>query len=209
MKKISKNFIIKGIRYAIEFILILQFIVISGTVFSIVRHSVKNQSEIVANKETDHATISSPPNNIMIALSNPDLGKYLNSIARKMNIFWDLCRLINVIFFTLITLQFRYIFRSFSTEDYFNHSNPERIKRIAIIIFIWVLADSALRYIPGIIIPYYVIYSSIGLNSLQHGYSYGIFGFNTKILTVSLIIYMLSVVFKYGNSLREESSLTI
>jgi hypothetical protein len=209
MKKISKNFIIKSIRYAIDFILILQFVVIIGTVFSIVRQSVKSQSEIVANKETDHATISSPFNNIMIALSNPDLGKYLDTIDKKMALFWNLCRLVNVILLTLITVQFRYIFRSFSPEDYFNQSNPERIKRIAIIIFIWVLADSALRYIPGIIIPDYLIYSSIGLNSLHHGNSYGIIGINTKMLTVSLIIYMLSIVFKYGNSLKEESSLTI
>ena len=209
MKKISKKLVIKGIRYAIDFILILQFVVIIGTVFLIVRLSVKDQSEIVANKETDHATISSPFNNIMIALSNPDLGKYLNTILRKMDIFWDLCRLVNVILFTLITLQFRYIFRSFSPEDYFNQSNPERIKRIAIIIFIWALADSALRYIPGIIIPYYLIYSSIGLNSLHHGNSYGIIGINTDILTVALIIYMLSIVFKYGKNLKEESSLTI
>ena len=33
MKKIGKKFIIKGIRYAIDFILILQFVVIIGTVF--------------------------------------------------------------------------------------------------------------------------------------------------------------------------------
>jgi hypothetical protein len=209
MKKISKDFVIKSIRYAIDFILILQFVVIIGTVFSIVRQSVKNQSEIVSNTGTDHATISSPFNNIMIALSNPELGKYLNTILRKMDIFWDLCRLVNVILFTLITLQFRYIFRSLSPEDYFNRSNPERIKRIAIFIFIWALADSALRYIPGIIIPDYLIYSSMGLNSLHHGYSYGIIGINTKMLTVALIIYMLSIVFKYGNNLKEESSLTI
>jgi len=209
MKKISKKLVIKGIRYAIDFILILQFVVIIGTVFKIFRLSVKEQSEIVANKETDHATISSPFNNIMIALSNPDLGKYLNTILRKMDIFWDLCRLVNVILFTLITLQFRYIFRSCSTEDYFNQSNPERIKGIAIIFLILALADSALRYIPGIIIPDYLIYSSIGLNSLHHGYSYGIFGINIKMLTVALIIYMLSIVFKYGNNLEEETSLTI
>jgi hypothetical protein len=209
MKKIGKEFIIKGIRYAIDFILILQFIVIVGTVFSIVRQSVINRSEIVANKETDHATISSPFNNIMIALSNPDLGKYLNTIVGKMDIFWNLCRLVNIILLTLITVQFRYIFRSFNPEDYFNQSNPERIKRIAVIIFIWALADSALRYIPGTIIPDYLIYSSIGLNSFPHGNSYGILGINTKMLTVSLIIYMLSIVFKYGNSLKEESSLTI
>ena len=146
---------------------------------------------------------------MMIALSNPDLGKYIQTIDRKIEIFWDLSRLVNVILLTLITLQFRYIFRSFSPEDYFNQSNPERIKRIAIIIFIWALADSALRYIPGIIIPDYLIYSSIGLNSLHHGYSYGIFGINIKMLTVALILYMLSIVFKYGNNLEEETSLTI
>jgi len=209
MKKIGKKFIIKGIRYAIDFILILQFVVIIGTVFLIVRLSVKDQSEIVPYKEIDHATISSPFNDMMIALSNPDLGKYIQTIDRKIEIFWDLSRLVNVILLTLITLQFRYIFRSFSPEDYFNQSNPERIKRIAIIIFIWALADSALRYIPGIIIPDYLIYSSIGLNSLHHGYSYGIFGINIKMLTVALIIYMLSIVFKYGNNLEEETSLTI
>ena len=209
MKRVNKKFIIRGIKRGIDLFLILQFIVVFGTVVSTIKLSIEKQTDSIVYKELDHATMSSPFNSIMIAFSNPDLGKNIQIIDKKMDIFWDLCRLLNVIVLILITLQFKYIFKSFSLEDYFNQSNPFRIRKIAILIFIWVIVDSAIRYIPEIIIPSYFISSSIGLNSLTHGNSYGIFGFNIKMLLVSIIIYTLSIVFKYGNNLKEESSLTI
>jgi hypothetical protein len=155
------------------------------------------------------ASMSSPPNNIMISFSNPELGKYLPSIKKILYVFFNYCGLLNVIALILITLQLKYIFKSFTSEDYFNPSNSFRIKKIAIVIFIWVLVDYAIRFYPLTVIPHYTVHSSIGLNTFRYGVLIGLEGLNIKMLLVSLIIYVLSIVFSYGHNLKEESSLTI
>jgi hypothetical protein len=209
MKKISKESIIKVLRYAIDFALVLQFIGLIFGVVTLIGLLTKGQSGIVTNNDSHFATMSSGIGNVMIALQNPNLGEHIEFISYRFNMFILLYGFLLVIALILITFQLRFIFKSFSQDGYFDQSNPGRIKRIAIIIFIWVIADYGLRFIPQIIIPDYFISSSVGLNSFRHGGHFGLFGFDLKMLIVSLIIYMLSIVYKFGNNLKEEVSLTI
>lgn len=209
MKKIGKESIIKALRYAIDFALVLQFIGLIFGVVTLIGLLTKGQSGIVSNNDSHFATMSSGIGNVMIALQNPNLGEHIEFISSRFHMFVLLYGFILVIALTLITFQLRFIFKSFSHEGYFNQSNPIRIKKIAIIIFIWVIVDYALRFIPQIIIPDYFISSSVGLNSFSHGGRFGLLGFDVKMLIVSIIIYMLSIVYKFGNNLKEESSLTI
>jgi hypothetical protein len=209
MKKIGKESIIKVLRYAIDFALVLQFIGLIFGVVTIIVLLTKGPSGIVTNNDSHFATMSSGIGNVMIALQNPNLGEHIEFIGYRFHMFILLYGFMLVIALMLITFQLRFIFKSFSHEGYFDQSNPRRINRIAIIIFIWVIADYALRFIPQIIIPDYFISSSVGLNSFSHGGHFGLFGFDLKMLTVSIIIYMLAIVYKLGNNLKEESSLTI
>lgn len=209
MKKISKKFIIKGLKYTIDLALVLLFIgVIAGVVTTVFLFK-ENPTNIGGNYNFNGATISSPINNVMVSLQNSNLGKSLEFVQHKFDIFFLQCGFINVIALILVTLQLKYIFKSFSQEDYFYASNSMRIKKIAIIIFIWVIADYAIRFIPESTILHNFISSSIGLNSFRNGVINGIFELNLKMLIVSIIIYMLSIVFNYGNNLKEEFSLTI
>lgn len=208
MRKIRKESLFKGLRYTIDLALILQFIGLVYVIFQIVTLSLKNPADDVIN-ETTVASMSSPPNNIMISFSNPELGKYIPSIKKNLFVFFNYLGLVNVIALILITLQLRYIFKSFSAEDYFNPLNSLRIKRIAMVIFIWVVVDYAIRFYPLTVIPHYTVHCTLGLNTFSAGILIGLEGFNIKMLLVSVIIYMLSIVFSYGHDLREESSLTI
>jgi hypothetical protein len=208
MKKIRKESLLKGLRYTIDLALILEFIGLVYVIFQIVTLSTKNPVNDVIN-ETTVASISSPPNNIMISFSNPELGKYLPSIEKTLYKFFNYCGLVNVIVLILITLQLKYIFKSFTTEDYFNPSNSIRIKKIAIVIFIWVLVDYAIRFYPLTVLPHYTVHCTLGLNTFSAGVLIGLEGLNIKMLLVSLIIYMLSIVFSYGHNLKEESTFTI
>jgi hypothetical protein len=209
MKKISKKFVIKGLKYTIDLALVLLFIgVIAGVVTAIYLFK-ENPTNIGGNYNFNGATISSPLNNIMVSLQNSNLGKSLEFVQYKFDIFFFLCGFLNVIALILIALQLKYIFKSFSQEDYFCPSNSKRIKNIAIVIFIWVIADYLVRFIPDITTLNHFISSSIGINTFRYGIIIGIEGINLKILIVSIIIYMLSIVFSYGNNLKEESSLTI
>lgn len=206
MKPISKESLIKGLKILIDLSLIILFIgvviFISGLIFIL-------PLDISGNDGPTVATMSSPLYNVLITFSNTNLAANIQSIQNKFFLFCNLCGLVNVIALILITLQLKFIFKSFSLEDYFNTSNSLRIKKIAIIILIWAIADYAVRFLPELTISGYFIQSSMGVNSFKHGIIQGLLGFNLKMLMTSIIVYFLSVVFKYGNELKEENSLTI
>ena len=208
MKTSSKESVSKGLRYTLDLALIFQFIGLIYVTINIITLSLKNPADDVIN-DTTTASMSSPPNNIMISFSNPELGKYLPSIKKNFFLFTGVLGLINVIALILITLQLEFLFRSFSKKDYFNPLNVLRIRKIAIFIFIWVLVDYGIRFIPEMIIPSYTIHCALGVNTFSAGILIGLEGFNITMLLVSVIIYMLSIAFSYGQNLKEESSLTI
>lgn len=209
MKKISKKFIIKGLKYTIDLVLVLLFLGVIAGVFTAVYLFKENPQSVGGTYLFNGATMSSSINNVMISLQNSNSGVSLESVQYKFHMFTFICGIINFIAFLLVTLQLKQIFNSFSREDYFFPSNSTRIKNIAIVIFIWVIADYLIRFIPEITMPHNIISSSIGLNSLRNGIIGAVFAINLKMLIVSVIIYMLSVVFSYGNTLKEETSLTI
>lgn len=209
MKKISKKSLIKGLKYSLNLALILLFILLILGVFMTVDLFKENHSLDDNTINFNGATIASGINNIMISLQSPNLGENLESIKHKFHILFLLCGFVNVIALILVTLQLKLIFTSFSREDYFNPTNSIRIQKIATIIFLWVIADFVIRFIPDISVLHNYISSSIGLNSFRYGILSGIAGINIKMLIVSIIVYMLSIIFSYGNDLKEESSLTI
>ena len=208
MKKIGKKIIIKGLKYTIDLILVLLFIGIIVGVFTAIDLIKENPQSANGTYLFNGATMSSSVNNVMISLHNSKSGMSLESVQHKFHMFIFVCGVINYIAFLLVTLQLRQIFNSFSREDYFFPSNSIRIRNIAIVIFIWVIADHIARFIPWFTMPY-IISSSIGLNSFHDGIIGIVLGINLKMLIVSFIIYALSIVFSYGNILKEETSLTI
>src|ERR1035437_2409030 len=119
MKKIGKKFVSKGLKYTIDLVLVLLFIgVIAGVVIAVELFK-ENPPNIGGNYDFNGATISSPLNNIMISLQNSNLGKSLEFVQYKFHMFFFLCGFINVIALVLVTLQLKYLFKSFSQEDYF------------------------------------------------------------------------------------------
>jgi hypothetical protein len=209
MKKFSEKFIIKGLKYTIDLVLVLLFLGVIAGVFTAIDLFKENPKNIDGNYQFNGATMSFPLNNVMISLQNSNLGESLESVQHKFHMFFFLCGFINFIAFLIVTIQLKQIFSSFSREDYFFRSNSIRIKNIAITIFIWVIVDFAIRFIPEITMLHNFISSSIGLNSFRQGIVSGLFGINFKMMIVSFIIYMLSFAFSYGNTLHEETSLTI
>ena len=74
MKTISKESVSKGLRYTLDLALILQFIGLIYVIINIITLSLKNPADDVIY-DTTIASMSSPPNNIMISFSNPELGE--------------------------------------------------------------------------------------------------------------------------------------
>jgi hypothetical protein len=209
MKKISEKLIIRGLKYTIDLVLLLLFLCVIAGVIAAVDLLRENPLSADGTYIFNGATISSPINNVMISLQNGTSGLSLESVQHKFHIFIFACGVINFIAFLMVTLQLRQIFNSFSREDYFFPSNSIRIRNVSIIIFIWVIVDYFVRFIPEITLAHNIISSSIGLNSIRNGIINALAGFNLKMLIVSAIIYILSIVFRYGNTLKEETSLTI
>jgi hypothetical protein len=209
MKKIRKEIIIKGLKYTIDLVLVLLFICIIAGVFTAIDLFKENPQSVGGTYLFNGATMSSSINSVMISLQNSKSGVSLESVQHKFHIFIFVCGVSNFIAFLMVTLQLKQIFNSFRREDYFFPSNSKRIRNIAIVIFIWVIADHIIRFIPDITMPHNIISSSIGLNSMRDGIIGAVLGINLKMLIVSFIIYVLSIVFSYGNTLKEETSLTI
>ena len=209
MKKISKKIIVKGLKYTIDLVLVLLFIGIIAGVFTAIDLFKENPQSVGGTYLFNGATMSSPINNVMVSLQNSNSGVSLESVQHKFHMFIFFCGISNFIAFLLVTLQLKQIINSFSMEDYFFPSNSIRIRNIALVIFIWVIVDFIIRFTPEIMMPHNIISSSIGLNSLRDGIIGAAFGINLKMIIVSAIIYLLSVVFSYGNTLKEETSLTI
>lgn len=205
MQTTKNKSMIKVLKRAIDIALILQLIwVICEIVTSFPLINFLSDISLYDNLET---TLFG--HNVIIFLSNPDLPKYIYSIRKNFMIFNEVSYCIDMFAFILITFQLKYLFKYFIQDDYFNPINSKWIKNIALIIFLWVIFDFIIRFVPNIFIPNYFICQSIGMNSFRNGFSFGTLEFNYKLLFVSIIIYVISFVFKHGSKLQEESSLTI
>lgn len=205
MKKFGSGSIVNFIRFAINSALILEFTGLIYYLVSIAVHLAKGQPAVSAQIETNVGTLSSGIANVMITLQNPNLGEHVGFIKERFSLFVFIYGLFMIVALVLVTFQLRSIFKAYDIKDSVDQANPGKLKNISIIILIWVLVDFVLRFIPQYIIPNYFITSSIGLNSFHHD----LYRIDFKLLTISVLLYLLSVAYEYGNRLKEENSLTI
>jgi Protein of unknown function (DUF2975) len=132
--------------------------------------------------------------------------------AMKILLFNEFFQFIFGLVAILITIQLRKLISSFQKEVIFEVKNVKRIKTISVFLFIYVIADFIgtlfKQYLfihfedfPGRIenVPISDIYTFRGIIST----------INFKLLFVSVVIYILACVFKAGNDLKEETTLTI
>lgn len=112
-----------------------------------------------------------------------------------------------------VLYQLKTLLSSFYEETFFNSRNIRCVRRISFLLLIWIVTD-LLFYIG---IPLFIPLSAIGGTNnyipLKGGSFMGLFTFvasiNYGVLLSAFAFYVISIVFKEGTALKEETELTI
>lgn len=208
--KNTNNQFFKVIRIFLNLATIFFAIGLIWTVISF--FSVDNQfAEFLTRKSPCSQLMTLSADNSMIVLNNPKLEEcsYSNQIIVKFLKFARMTILVKLLFALFITIQLGLILKSFPFNVFKSNDNSQRIKFIALSILVFVILDFAIRFYPRAVIPEYLIYGSFGVNSLKSGFVSSLKGLNFSLLFVSGVTYLISLLFKRGNQLQQESDLTI
>lgn len=112
-----------------------------------------------------------------------------------------------------VLYQLKTLISSFYEETFFNSRNIRCVRRISFLLVIWILAD-LLFYIS---IPLFIPLSTVGGSNnyipLKSGSFMGLFtlvaSINYGVLLSAFAFYVISIVFREGTTLKEETDLTI
>jgi hypothetical protein len=131
----------------------------------------------------------------------------LNNDSGKIMLFAMISHFIFGIISFLITLQLRKLINAFRKEAFFEPKNAKRIQNIALFLFLYVILDFALsQFNPN---RRYTVELFTGNLPIANTFLNFIIAFNFKMLFLSAIIYVISLVFKYGYELKEQTTITI
>lgn len=210
MKNSIGHRILKPVKIIINAALILQFVFL---VFALVSFFTLGSKYEKLSGESGPCSryMALSGNNTMLVLNNEKLSdcNYSATIMVTFLKYTKASLFVKFLFSFLVLLQLSLIFRSFPSKIFQTMKNSKRIKFISLFIFLWVIIDFVIRFYPRASIPNYLIYSSVGLNTMKNGIVYSLLGLNFNFLFIAVIIYFLSLVFERGFELQDELSLTV
>jgi hypothetical protein len=109
----------------------------------------------------------------------------------------------------LITLQLRKLINAFKKEAFFELKNVNRIRNISLLLLLYVIFDLVISQLNPNQQTFGIISKVIGnLPTLNTLLSF-ILAINYKILFLSAVIYVIARIFRNGNELKEQTTLTI
>lgn len=118
--------------------------------------------------------------------------------------------LIYALLFIVLVLQLRKLVLSISQKGSFHARNLAYIKNIAWMLGIWILVDFICYQCIQFFIPFSLIEESINYVPLNKGFFTSfLFSVNYSMLLAAFSFYVISVVFKEGIDLKQQSDLTI
>ena len=201
---------LKTVKILINIVLVILItLIIAGTVSLITGNSKNSIFSFRINNNGDLVTMYT--NNLTLVLRNDKLedAEYYNTIKTSFFKYVRLSTLNRYFFFFLISMQLSLLFKSLPYNIFQNIKNTERIKRISLIVLLWVIADFAVRFYPRAVIPDDLIYSAYDLNRLDAGFMPNFISINFNMVFIAVIIYFLSIVFEKGNELQKQANLTV
>jgi hypothetical protein len=143
-----------------------------------------------------------------------DVLKTDNQLLSRLNILlysYDLIeRIIFTILIILILIQLKKLITSIRGKTFFENVNIKIIKNLSILVGIWVGFHFLMYHLLWLFIPENLVVESINFISLQESFFSSILvSIDFKMLFVAIILYIISVSFKEGYSLKEQTELTI
>lgn len=157
--------------------------------------------------------IISPSNNSFVYLKEDVLKNdrqlfekiYLNSV-----IYDTIKDLISIVFLFLVIIQLRTLLNSLKNETFFIQKNLYCVRKISYLLVIWVVIDFILYQCFQFFIPLDIIQENYNYIPINKGIIFSLFiSIEYVKLLAAFSFYVISVVFKEGNQLKEQADLTI
>jgi hypothetical protein len=142
--------------------------------------------------------------------------KLLNKLQRNKSVYVSLRGIVVLSIIIAVLLQLKTLISSFSEDSLFNSRNIRCVRRISYLLVTWILTD----LIFYLCIPLFIPLSAVGetynfwpIKSDSWNVTVGIFTFlgsiNYGVLLSAFAFYVISIVFREGNALKEQADLTI
>lgn len=131
-------------------------------------------------------------------------------IQRNEHIRRTLYGLIFLILFGLLILQLRKLLYSIRKKPFFLKDNLIVVRKISYLLFAWVIIDFILYQSVQLFIPLSIVQDNYNYVPLNKGFLLSfMFSINYSLFLAAFSFYVISVVFKEGIELKEQSDLTI
>jgi len=209
--KAFKSIQLVGINIAIyAFLIFLPFCALAK-IWKFTNRVFLNPTELSVLRH--HNPIIHPLNNVFVYLKEDVLKNdpQLDHVIQRNGLIFDTIKdVIFIVLLFLVTIQLRTLLYSLKNETFFIQKNLSSVRKISYLLVIWVVVDFILYQCFQFFIP---------LSLVQDNYNY--IPFNKGIISSLLLsidylkllaafaFYVISVVFKEGYQLREQSDLTI
>jgi hypothetical protein len=192
-------------------LIILILIIGSGTVLTKSYELFFNSNEIDIlrldvpwNHPIDHVTVMLDKN---ILQNDPAL---LQKINRSIFTYDLIGRIVFLPLMLLILLQLKKLIIAIRRKTFFELANILIIRNLSILVGMWVLSYFIMYQIIPIFIPVDLITDSINFTTINESLLDSILAaIDFKMLFVAIILYVISVSFKEGYQLKEQTDLTI
>ncbi len=209
--KTFKSLRLSGIKIIIYVILIFISFATIAQIWNFTSKVIINQNEF------DDLKIESPvirPVKGAELHLNPEILKndkvLYQKIQRNEFIRKTLYNLIYLVLFSLLVLQLRKLLYSIRQKPFFLIDNLLVVKNISYLLFAWVIIDFLLYQSIQLFIPLSLVKYNYNYIPLNIGFLSGfLFSVNYGLLLAAFSFYVISVVFKEGLELKEQSDLTI
>ena len=131
-------------------------------------------------------------------------------IQRNELIRRTLYSLIFLVLFGILILQLRKLIYSIRQKPFFIKNNLNIVRNISYLLFAWVIIDFLLYQSVQFFIPLSLVQDNYNYIPLNKGFlSSFMFSINYSLLLAAFSFYVVSVAFKEGIELKEQSDLTI
>jgi len=154
-----------------------------------------------------------PVNDVTIMLqkdileNNPDIHK---KISKNVLIRDIILRASVLILFILILIQINRLIIAINMRTFFVPKNFLIIRNLSVLVVIWVICKFIIYQLIPIFIPTEIMWERINFCSIKENLLFSLLtSIDFKMLFASIILYVISISFKDGYKLKEQTDLTI
>jgi hypothetical protein len=160
-----------------------------------------------------HAPWWNPTDNVTILFDKETfkLNPIIHQNTKENILLFDIIyRSVFLFLFVAILFQLKSLLLAIKEKTFFRIKNLHIIRNLSIIVGFWVIIKLILYEILPLFIPVNHIEESINFTTINESIIESIISaLDFKMIFVSIILYVVSILFKEGYSLKEEANLTI